>query len=457
MFELKSNCVGTQSMFRSRLSILTRSIWTELPHGDHVVNTLNDAEKSQKQQIQFPQILDAYKRIKGTVKKSPLDLSHGLSEMYGCSVYLKKEHIGICGAYKERGALNKILQLTPEQRSRGVICSSAGNHAQAVSHHSTRLGIKGLIVMPQTTPFVKVAATKRFGAEVLLHGQSFDEAAAEARRISQEQGLVYVQAFNDPDVVCGQGTVALEMLEQNPFLDAIVVPIGGGGLIAGMALAIKTLNPQIKVYGVEAKSVPGMYRSVLANAVTKVTKQKTMADGIAVETVGDIPFDLVKLYVDEIVLVNEGELASSILSLLEVEKTIVEASGAAGLAALRRLPQLKNQQVGVVTTGGNIDMTLLGRIIEKGLVKNGRLTRIQVTIEDIPGQFGRLTQIFADCRVNVREIEHERAFLVENVGYTRPTFTIDTKDHEHANQIVENFKRAGFLKTAIAKPAADLQ
>ena len=367
------------------------STWTQDSSNFRVINNDVQISASADSDIKFLDVLEAYRRIGDTVKKSPLDYSSGLSELTNCSMYIKKEHIGICGAYKERGALNKILQLNQEQRDKGVICASAGNHAQAVSYHSTRLGVKGLVVMPQTTPFVKVAATKRFGADVLLFGQSFDEATQKAAEISKTKGMTFVHAFNDKAVVCGQGSVGLEIMEQNPYLDAVVIPIGGGGLIAGMSLAIKTLNPKIKVYGVEARAVPGMYKSVLSGKVTKVVKTKTMADGIAVETIGDIPFDLARKFIDEIVLVEEDEIANAVLTLLEVEKTVVEPSGAAALAAImsNKLPQLKGKQVAIVATGGNIDMTLMGRIIEKGLVKDGRIARIQVTVEDVPGQIAK--------------------------------------------------------------------
>lgn len=370
------------------------------------------------------------------------------------NIWLKKEHVSITGSYKERGALNKLLSLSEEEKKQGVICSSAGNHAQAVSYHATRLGVDGLIIMPKTTPYNKVQSTRNFGAKVQLEGESFNDAFEAASKIAKETGRVFIHAFNDPLVLAGQGTVAMEMIEQNPYLDAIVVPVGGGGLIAGMALVLKHINPRIKLYGVEAAAMPGMYNSVKSGRLERVPKRPTMADGIAIEAVGNIPYSVIQNLVDEIVLVDEDEIAEAVLRMLELEKSLVEGSGATALAAVlhRKIALPEGAQVGVVCTGGNIDMTLLGRIIEKGLVKSGRLVRIRVTIPDVPGQLAKLCNLLGDLRANIRDIEHERAFLIENVGFTQPVFTVETRDHDHVDEIVNSMKKIGFDKVSLDGP-----
>jgi threonine dehydratase len=404
----------------------------------------------------YSDIVSAYSRVSGVVKKSPLDLSPHISSMCDANVFLKKEHVSITGSYKERGALNKILQLTDEEKSRGVVCSSAGNHAQAVSYHATRLGINAVIVMPENTPTVKVEATRRFGGQVVLHGMSFQEAFDKATDIAVADDRVFVHAFNDAAIVAGQGTVAMEMLEQNPYLDAVVVPVGGGGLIAGMSRVLKHVNPRIKVYGVEATAMPGMFRSFKSGTLSSVPRNPTMADGMAVENVGQIPYALVREFVDDIVLVDEDEIASSVLTLLEHEKTVVEGSGACGLAAiLSKKVDIKGQTVGIVLSGGNIDMSLLGRIIEKGLVKKGRLARIAVTIPDVPGALATITSTVGQLRANIREIEHERAFLIDHVGFTQPVFTVETRGHDHVQEIVQHLRDQGFTRVAL-NPVSDI-
>ena len=340
------------------------------------------------------------------------------------------------GSYKERGALNKIMTLTQEERLRGVCCASAGNHAQAVSHHASRMGIDGVIVMPITTPDVKVKSTRAFGSKVVLHGESFSEAFEHSIQIAKTEGRTFVHAFNDSEVVAGQGTLAIELLEQLPFLEAVVVPIGGGGLIAGMSTFIKHINPRIKVYGVESSAMPGMKLSFEAGKVIPVPKRPTMADGIAVETVGLVPFTYVKQFVDEIVTVDEDELAAAVLALIEHEKTIVEGSGAAAVAAVLsgKLP-LKGKQVAAICSGGNISMALVGRIIDRGLAKTGRLCRMHLTCLDNPGQLAKALAIVAQCRANVRDVVHERAFLLASVGTTQPILTLETRDFEHVVEV----------------------
>lgn len=392
-------------------------------------------------------VQQAFSRIRGIVKKSPLDFSPLLSKEFGCELYLKKEHISLTGSYKERGALNKLLLLTDEEKKNGVVCSSAGNHAQAVSHHSTRLGIDSVIVMPETTPFVKIRATRSFGGKVILHGQGYDDAYEKAMEIAVQENRTFVHAFNDRDVCAGQGTVALELLEQNPYLDAVIVPVGGGGLLAGMLLALKHINPRIKVYGVEAKSMPGMSTSRKEGKITVVPKLRTIADGIAVQKVGDTPYEVIKRLVEDIVLVDEDEIASAILTLLEQEKTVVEGSGATAIAAIASGKiDVKGQVVAAVLTGGNIDMSILGRIIDKGLVKDGRLARFNVVVEDYPGNLARLATLISEQGANVRDISHERAFMKGQVGVHMITnvFTLETKGHEHIDQLKEALTKAKY-------------
>lgn len=397
--------------------------------------------------------MEAYKRINSTVARSPLDYSHALSKITGSRVYLKKEHLSAVGSYKERGALNKLLQLSDEERRRGVICSSAGNHAQAVSYHATRLGIDAVIVMPNTTPHIKVQRTASFGGSVVQHGDSFAEAYGFARELGDFENRTFIHAFDDPMICAGAGTVAIEMIEQNPFLDAIVVPIGGGGLIAGMSMFIKNVNPRIKVYGVEAAAMPGMLKSLQQGSVTAVPKVGTMADGIAIERVGQTPFSLIRKYVDDIVTVSEDDLAASVLHFLELEKTMVEASGAAGLTAMMegKLPQLKGKQVGLVVTGSNIDMSLLGRIIQKGLVKSGRLARVSVTIRDVPGQLEKICRICNELRINIKDLKHERAFLIGH-GITQPVLDVETKGFEHIEMLMERLRAADFIDAHVITP-----
>lgn len=404
--------------------------------------------------VSYHDVTAAYKRIMPVVNKSPLDFSHHLSPQVGARLYLKKEHLSITSSYKERGALNKLLLLSEEEKKRGVICSSAGNHAQAVSYHSTRLGIDGVIVMPTTTPFVKVDATRRFGGTVVLHGSSFQDAFEKAKEIAEQEKRIFIHAFNDASVVAGQGTVALEMVEQNPFLDSVVVPVGGGGLIAGMAVALRHINPRIKIFGVEAAAMPGMKRSLERGAVERVLKQPTMADGIAIEHVGQIPFEIIKETVDDIVTVEEDEIAAAVLALLEKEKTVLEGSGATGVAALlsNKIKLEEGSNVGIVLTGGNIDMTLLGRIIEKGLVKTGRLARVRVTVSDMPGQLASVCTAIASLGGNIRDIMHERAFLLDTVQYTQPVITIETRDFAHITAILDKLREGAFRKVKLETP-----
>lgn len=368
-----------------------------------------------------------------------------LSAQAGCGVYLKLENLQMSGSYKERGSLNKLLTLSDEQRRRGVITASAGNHSQGVAYHATRLGIDAKIVMPRHTPVIKVTRTRGFGANVELIGETFDDAFATAWAMGEAEGRTFVHPFDDPQIIAGQGTVGLELLEQNPYLDAVIVPIGGGGLIAGMAVAMKETNPRIKIYGVEAAALPGMKRSIEAGHVVEVSGPRTMADGIAVRRVGELTFELVQHYVDDIVTVDEEEISSAVLTLLEVEKTVVEGAGATPLAAALngKLP-IAGKKVALVCSGGNIDVTFLNRIIERGLVKDGRMARLGVTLLDRPGALSQMISIVSDQLANILEIGHNRAFSAANIGETQVTLTVETRGHDHIQAIVQALETVGF-------------
>ncbi len=384
-------------------------------------------------------------RLGNAIHLSPCQLSHHLSERTGLEIFLKLENLQRTGAFKERGALNKLLTLTEDERRRGVIAASAGNHAQGVAFHAARLGIRAQIVMPQATPLVKVVATRAFGAEVILHGANYDEACDEAIRRCAEFGLAFIHPFDDPLVIAGQGTIGLELFEQVPDLEAVVVPIGGGGLIGGIACALKERNPRIRVVGVEPEKLPSMLRAREAGKPITIAAQATIADGIAVRRVGEHTLPLVTRFVDEIVTVDDEEIASAILMLLEHEKTLAEGAGAAALASLLQAKtSLRGQRTAVLVCGGNIDVTLLAKIIERGLVKDGRLLRIRVYLLDRPGALLQLTEILARERANIVETIHNRAYYGVSLAETVIDVTLETRGASHITAISHALAEAGF-------------
>jgi threonine dehydratase len=396
-------------------------------------------------EVTLSTIEQARERIGDAIHLSPCQLSHHLTERIGLPIFLKLENLQRTGSFKERGALNKLLTLTPEQRSRGVIAASAGNHAQGVAFHATKLGIRSQIVMPQATPLVKVVSTRNFGAEVILHGANYDEACEEALARCLQQGLTFIHPFDDPDVISGQGTIALELLEQVEDLEAVVVPIGGGGLIGGIACALKSRNPKIRVIGVEPEKLPSMLRAREAGTPITLSPQATIADGIAVRRAGDQTLLLVSRYVDEIVTVDDEEIASAILMLLEQEKTLAEGAGAAALAALLQgKSSLRHQRTAVLVCGGNIDVSLLAKIIERGLVKDGRQMRIRVYLLDRPGALLHLTQILANERANIVETVHNRAYYGVSLAETVIDVTLETRGATHITSISHALGEAGF-------------
>jgi threonine dehydratase len=395
--------------------------------------------------IALADVVAARERLRDAIYYSPCPHSIMLSALTGQQVYLKMENLQMTGSFKERGALNRIATLTAEQAARGVIAASAGNHAQGVAYHATKRGIRAVIVMPLTTPLVKVTATRDFGAEVVLHGASYDEAHVEALRLCAEQELTFIHPFDDAAVMAGQGTIGLELLEQVPELEAVVVPIGGGGLIGGIACAIKETQPEIRVVGVQTAKLPSMMAAVQAGRPVTIDPATTIADGIAVRRAGELTLPVVERYVDEIVTVDEDEIASAILMLLEREKTLAEGAGAAALAALiQHRTSLKGAHTAVLVCGGNIDVTLLSRIIERGMVQDGRLIRLRIVLLDKPGALHDLTRLIASHRANIVDTLHNRAYYGVNLGDTAIDITMETRGREQVAELLEALTAEGY-------------
>lgn len=395
--------------------------------------------------ITLADIEAAHHRIRPTIHVTPCEFSETFTALAGNPVYFKLENLHMTGSFKERGALNKLLLMSPEERSRGVICASAGNHAQGVAYHATRLGVRAIIYMPEHAPITKVNATERFGGEVVLHGKSFDEALAGARQRAEQDKLTFIHAFDDDAVIAGQGSIGLEILSQNPFVEAVLAPIGGGGLIGGIACAVKETNPKIKVVGVQTTQVPSMVEALKAHTPVELPARTTIADGIAVRRAGMRTLPLVEKYVDEVVTVEEEEIASGILYLLEKEKTVAEGAGAAAVAALlHNKTALKGKKTVALVCGGNIDPLFLSHIIERGMVKDGRLVRLRVMVPDRPGALHALTGVFAEMRVNVVSISHERAYHGVTLGNTILETTIETRGSEHLDALFDSLRQLGY-------------
>jgi threonine dehydratase len=398
-----------------------------------------------KLDVTLAAVREAYKRIRGAIYFSPCPFSPNVTETSGQPVYLKLENLQRTGAFKERGALNKILTLSEQEKKRGVIAASAGNHAQGVAFHAKNNGISAKIVMPVMTPLVKINATKNFGAHVVLHGDGYDEACEEALRLADKEQLTFIHPFDDPAVIAGQGTIGLELLEQLPDLEAVVVPIGGGGLISGIACALKESNPAIRVVGVQAARMPSMLEALKVHKTTTIEIKPTIADGIAVRRAGERTLKLIEKYVDEVVAVEEEEIASGILTLLEREKTLAEGAGAAAVAALlHRKTKIKNKKTVALVCGGNIDVTLLSRIIERGLVKDARLVRLQIHLSDRPGSLHQLTKIIAGHHANIVELQFDRAYYGVNLGDTLIDVTLETRGKDQIQRILEALGTAGY-------------
>jgi len=405
-----------------------------------------DTMTSAPAMITLDDVLAARERIRSSVYYSPCTRSEMLSRITGQSVFLKLENLQMTGSFKERGALNRIAMLTQEQAKHGVVAASAGNHAQGVAYHATQRGIRAVIVMPLTTPLVKVTATRGFGAEVVLHGANYDEACMEATRLCEAEGMTFIHPFDDALVMAGQGTIGLELLEQIDGLEAVVVPIGGGGLIGGIACAVKESNPNVRVIGVQTARLPSMQEAITHHHPVTLDPATTIADGIAVRRAGDVTFPVVEKYVDEIVTVDEDEIASAILTLLEREKTLAEGAGATALAALlqKRTSLPRDTRTAVLVCGGNIDVTLLSRIIERGLVQDGRLIRLRIHLLDRPGALTELTTLIARHRVNIVDTLYNRAYYGVNLGDTAIDITMETRGPEQVDELLAALANEGY-------------
>jgi threonine dehydratase len=391
-------------------------------------------------------------RLAGVIYETPCAYSQSLSDLTGARVFVKLENLQMTGSFKERGAANVLLQLSDAERRRGVVTASAGNHGLAVAFHAARLGLAAVIVMPEGAPLTKVLSARRHGAEVVLHGDNYDEAYAHAREIEAARRLVFVHPFDDPRVIAGQGTLGLELAAQVPDLDAVLVPVGGGGLIGGLAMALKARRPAVEVIGVQADESAGMKAALAAGERVTVDARPTIADGIAVRRVGAETLPLARRWVDQVVSVSEEEIANAILLLLEIEKTVVEGAGAVPLAALvNKKVALAGKTVALVLSGGNIDVNLVSRIIERGLVKDGRLVRLAVMLRDRPGQLARLTALVAEMRANVLHILHDRAFSRARLGDTEVEVTLETSGREHIEAVKHHLTEAGYAVHEIVR------
>jgi threonine dehydratase len=394
--------------------------------------------------VTYDDVVAAAGRIAGAVERTPSSHSLTLSQVLGCTVVVKFENLQFIAAFKERGALNKLAQLTGPERAAGVVAMSAGNHAQAVAYHATRLGIDATIVMPTSTPFVKVQRTRELGATVVLRGEGLAEAEAEATRLAADEGRMYVHPFDDIDVIAGQGTCALEMLADHPQLDALVVPVGGGGLLAGMAVAARHLRPDIELVGVQTERYPSMADHV--HHTTSAIGGSTIAEGIAVPRPGRVTGRIIDALVDDVVTVTEEHVEEAMNLLLEIEKVVTEGAGAIGVAALiEHRERFAGKQVGVVLTGGNVDPRLLASVIMRGLIRNGRLTRLHIEVPDVPGSMGTITTILGGVGANIVEILHQRMFVDLSAKSAEIEVTVETLDKPHLGRVVTALEDAGYV------------
>jgi threonine dehydratase len=396
--------------------------------------------------VRLEDVKAARERIRGRVVHTPCTPSEAFGEMFGGRAWFKFENLQRTGSFKERGALNCMLSFSDEERARGVIAASAGNHAQGVAFHARRLGIAATIVMPERTPLTKVSNTERYGARVVLHGAVYDEAMAEAMRIREAEGQVVIHPFDLDPVIAGQGSIGLELLEQCPEMDVVVVPVGGGGLISGIALAIKEIRPEVRVVGVESSVLPAALRAREAGALVTIPPADTIADGIAVRRIGETTFGMIEKYVDELVVVDEEEIASAVLLLLEREKTVAEPAAAASVAAAVYgvLGGLVGKDVVMLLSGGNVDVTLLSRIIERGLRKDGRMAHLNVRVNDRPGALAALTEAVAAAGANVVSLEHRRGHGSVWVTEAEISLTLETRGPAHVAELMQSLSDAGY-------------
>lgn len=401
--------------------------------------------------IAFDDILAAARRIEGSVTRTPLAKSRTLSALIGANVFLKFENLQFTASFKERGALNRLLTMPAAQRAAGVVAMSAGNHAQALAHHGKRLGVHTVIVMPRHTPNAKVEQTRVFGAEVSLHGASFDETLGFTQELAARRGLTLIHPFDDPAVVAGQGTVGLEIMADGPDMDALIVPVGGGGLIAGTSLAAKSATPGIEVVGAQAERFAAVAERFHGGAARPSPAFGTVAEGIAVKSPSALTLGMIERWVDDVVTVSEEEIESAVFTLLEVEKTVAEGAGAAALAAaFKHRERFAGRNVAVVVSGGNIDMMALSSLLQRGLVRRRRLVRLRVELPDVPGALSALTGILGELDSNIIEIDHQRAFGASSVGATLVDLTLRMRGEEQAEVVLKALADAGYAAQSLA-------
>jgi threonine dehydratase len=407
------------------------------------MNSLAKIESALPLPITVDDVLAARTRIAGSIVKTPTLISQTLSTMLGCNVYLKFENLQFTAAYKERGALNRLLQLDEAAKAKGVIAASAGNHAQGLAYHGKRLGVPVTIVMPTTTPTVKITQTQGHGATVVQYGEKFDDAYAHARLLEVEQGLTFIHPFDEPDIMAGQGTVALEMLEDAPEIDTLVIPIGGGGLFSGMATAARAMKPDIRLVGVQAELYPSMYDFI--KGADLACDGDTLAEGIAVKQPGELTRRVVERLADDVLLVTERRLEEALSLLLQIEKTVVEGAGAAGLAALLTYrEQFVGRNVGLVLTGGNIDTRLLANVLLRDLARSGRLARLRIILQDRPGALFHVAKIFDQEAVNILELAHQRIFTNLPAKGLSLDVECETRDRAHLQRLIAALGEAGY-------------
>jgi threonine dehydratase len=393
-------------------------------------------------EITLDHIEAARDRLRGAIVETDCDWSRTLSDILGCTVWLKFENLQFTASFKERGALNRLSALSPGERAQGVIAMSAGNHAQGVAYHARRLAMPATIVMPVNTPTVKVVNTRRHGAEVILRGETVEEAAAFAREYGRERGLTFIHPYDDPLVIAGQGTIALEMLGSAPEIDTLVVPIGGGGLISGMAVAAKALKPDLQVIGVQARLYPSMYNAIKGGSLPM--RGDTLAEGIAVKAPGRLTEPIVRRLVDDILLVSEPQIESAVSLLMKIEKTVVEGAGAVCLAALcADRERFQDRNVGLVLSGGNIDTRLLAGVLTRELAREGRLSRLSIDLVDRPGQLARVANLLGEAGANIVEVYHQRVFTDLPAKGALLEVVIETRDRDHLEETVERLRAAG--------------
>lgn len=401
--------------------------------------------RAQPLPVSIEDVRAAASALDGAIKKTAFQQSETLSAILGCEIWLKFENQQFTASFKERGALNKLLQLSEAQKAKGVIAMSAGNHAQGVAYHAKRLGIPAVIVMPEGTPTVKVEGTRSHGATIMLKGAALEDAARFAAEYGEEHGLTFIHPYDDPLIVAGQGTVALEMLEQGPALDALIVPIGGGGLMSGMGTVAKALAPDMEVIGVQAALYPAMYAAFRGEAVPEGLGGDSLAEGIAVKRPGKLTTQIIKAVVDDIVLVSEPQLERAVTLLLDIEKTVAEGAGAAGLAAvLADRERFTGKRLGLVICGGNIDMRLLSDVLTRELARAGRIARLTIDVRDRPGELANLTRILADQDANILDVSHHRVFTSTPAKGARTIFEIETRDRQHLDDVVNAISAHGY-------------